>query len=70
MRCYLYLTNSDQTIRDYHGMEVSDRESARRLAIQVIGDIGAAHPDCAAQGAGLEAGGCRHRRSHLVHPSA
>jgi hypothetical protein len=49
MRCYLYWTNGDETIRDDHGIEVSDRKSARQLAIQAIVERRAA---LAAQGAG------------------
>ena len=49
MRCYLYWTNGDETIRDDQGMDVSDRKSARQLAIQAIVERRAA---LAAQGAG------------------
>src|ERR671912_1340725 len=49
MRCYLYWTNGDETIRDDHGIEVSDRKSARQLAIQAVVERRAA---LATQGAG------------------
>jgi hypothetical protein len=52
MRCYFYLTNGDETIRDDHGIEVSDRESARRLALAAIVELRADHPRRAAHGDG------------------
>ena len=52
MRCYFYLTNGDETIRDDHGIEVSDRESARRLAVEAIVEYRAAHPQRVADGDG------------------
>jgi hypothetical protein len=52
MRCYFHLTNGDETIRDDHGIEVSDRESARAMAIQAIVELRAVNPSRAAQGAG------------------
>jgi len=36
MRCYFHWTNGDETIRDDHGMDVSDRENARKLAMKAI----------------------------------
>ena len=52
MRCYFYLTNGDETIRDDHGTEVSDWESARRWAVEAILELRAAHPQRAADGNG------------------
>jgi hypothetical protein len=52
MRCYFYLTNGDETIRDDHGVEVSDRETARRLAVEVVVELRAAHPQRLAYGDG------------------
>jgi hypothetical protein len=52
MRCYFYLTNGDETIRDDHGVEVSDGESARRLAVEAIVELRAAHPQRTAHGDG------------------
>jgi hypothetical protein len=52
MRCYFYLTNGDETIRDDYGVEVSDGESARRLAVEAIVELRAAHPQRAAHGDG------------------
>ena len=49
MRCYFYWTNGDETIRDDHGMDVSDRENARKMAMQAIFERRAA---LVAQGAG------------------
>jgi hypothetical protein len=52
MRCYFYLTDGDETIRDDHGVEVSDLESARRLALEAIVELRAADPHLVPQGAG------------------
>jgi hypothetical protein len=52
MHCYFHLTNGDETTRDDRGVEVPDRESARRLALQAVVDLRAAHPCRAAPGAG------------------
>jgi hypothetical protein len=52
MRCYFYLTNGDETIRDDHGVEVADVEYARRLALEAIVELRAADPHLALQGAG------------------
>jgi hypothetical protein len=52
MRCYIYLTKGDETIRDDHGIEVSDGESARRLAVEAVVEYRAAHPQRVADGDG------------------
>jgi hypothetical protein len=48
MRCYFYLTDGDETIRDDHGVEVSDLESARRFALRAIVELRRANPRLAA----------------------
>jgi hypothetical protein len=52
MRCYFYLTKGDETIRDDEGIEVSDRESARRLALEAVAELRAVDPrrDAASDG--------------------
>ena len=52
MWCYIYLTNGDETIRHDHGIEVSDGESARRLAVEAVVEYRAAHPQRVADGDG------------------
>ena len=52
MRCYFHLTNGDETISDDHGIEVSDGESARRLAVEAVVEYRAAHPQRVADGDG------------------
>ncbi len=52
MRCYFHLTNGDETIRDHHGIVVSDGESARRLAVEAVVEYRAAHAQRVADGDG------------------
>ncbi|QRM35635.1 hypothetical protein [Microvirga sp. VF16] len=39
MRCYFYLVNGHETVRDNIGIEVSDLATAREMALQTIEEI-------------------------------
>jgi hypothetical protein len=47
MRLYIDLRNDPYTLPDVHGVEVSDRDQARRVALEMIGKLRREDPSAA-----------------------